>query len=358
MERYFNAYKVRYNFLDSYLKPIKNTQMIRTMNIFINLDDFFHKIHTPFAAKEFQVISQNAAKQLTSNIFNLIGHYKNWAVKSGIKPKIFIVYTTAGKTFKNKMHVPTYRDHYLEISSENNGNFYHINQAIQNSRGIIPVIAKYIKNVYAIDSKYLEPSATPLYLSDKFKADWNLLISRDEYDIQYCYKDRWSLMQPLGDFTQFITKSNMWEHVINKEKITVDHQIHYAPALFPMMLAVAGDRYRTIPRLKKVSWKSIFKWMDEVSSSSSFIEQSIVELQEDRFVSLINKKKMEIDALNENLYCVDIERQVAAFMETDKAIIDSCIEDMEDFKALNQINVDVFREFPLNLQFLCREIMN
>ena len=357
MERYFNAYKVRYTFLDSYLRPIKNTHLIRTMNIFINLDDFFHKLHTPFAAKEFQVISQNSAKQLTSNVFNLIGHYKNWAVKNGIRPRIFIVYTTSTKTFKNRMHLSTYRDHYLEISSENNGQFYHINQAIQNSRGIIPVIAKYIKNVYAIDSKYLEPSAVPLHLSNQFKADWNLLISRDEYDIQYCYRDRWSLMQPLGDYTDFVTKSNMWDHIIRKEKVELDHEIHYTPAMFPLMMAVAGNRYRSIPRLKKVSWKTLFKWMDEVNSNSTIVDRSVVEIQMQRFMDLVNRKKMEAEALNANLYCIDVERQVMAFMETDKAIIDSCIEDMEDFKSLNQINVDVFREFPLNLQFLCRDII-
>ena len=127
--------------------------------------------------------------------------------------------------------------------------------------------------------------------------------------------------------------------------------------MFPLMMAVAGNRYRSIPRLKKVSWKTLFKWMDEVNSNSTIVDRSVVEIQMQRFMDLVNRKKMEAEALNANLYCIDVERQVMAFMETDKAIIDSCIEDMEDFKSLNQINVDVFREFPLNLQFLCRDII-
>ena len=44
-------------------------------------------------------------------------------------------------------------------------------------------------------------------------------------------------------------------------------------------------------------------------------------------------------------------------MSTDIAIIDSCLEDMEDFVTLNKVNSDIFAEYPLNLNFLCREIV-
>ena len=40
---------------------------------------------------------------MTSNIFNLIGHYKNWAIKNNIHPTVFLIYTTATKTFKNSI---------------------------------------------------------------------------------------------------------------------------------------------------------------------------------------------------------------------------------------------------------------
>ena len=94
MDRYFHAYKIRYDLLNTYMRPIRNTQLIRDINIFINLDDFYHILHRPNANREFQVISNNAAKQMTSNIFNLIGHYKNWAVKNGIRPTVYLIYTT------------------------------------------------------------------------------------------------------------------------------------------------------------------------------------------------------------------------------------------------------------------------
>lgn len=355
MDIHFNSYKLRYVLMNQYMRPIRNSQVIRNINIFINLDDLFHKLHRPIVNKEFQCCSKNAAKQLTSNIFNLIGHYKNWAVKEGLSPTIYLVYTTANHLFKNSIHIKDYRSHYFYINSETSGDYYFINTAINASHAIIPVLAKYLKGVYAIDSKYLEPSAIPFYISEKYPADWNLLVSRDEYDLQYCYKDRWSLIYPKGDNSSFITRQNMWDYIINKEKVNIGHSFYYDNNLFPTMKAIAGDKYRNIPKLKRCGWKTIFGYVEDLSKASS-TSSEIYTLQQDRLCNMILDKHLDVDAINRNLYCVDVVSQVRAFMDTDRAIIDTCINDMEDFVSLNRLNGDIFREFPLNLNFLCREV--
>ena len=251
MDRYFHAYKIRYALLNTYMRPIRNTQLIRNINIFINLDDFYHMLHRPNINREFQVISNNAAKQMTSNIFNLIGHYKNWAVKNGIHPTVFLIYTTATKTFKNNIHIPSYRNHYFNINSDVNSDYYFINTAINGAKDIIPVIAKYLRNIYAIDSKYIEPSVVAYYLSKKFPKDWNILVSRDEYDMQYCYMDKFSVISPKGDNSTFLTKQTMWNHLIEKERIKMSHSLYFDSKLFVTMKAIYGDKYRGITRLKR-----------------------------------------------------------------------------------------------------------
>lgn len=356
MDRYFHAYKIRYALLNTYMRPIRATQLIRTMNIFINLDDFYHILHRPFANREFQVISNNAAKQMTSNIFNLIGHYKNWAIKNGIKPTVYLIYTTASRTFKNSLHIPSYRDHYLKINSDSNGDFYFINSAIYGAKDIIPVIAKYLRNIYAIDSKYLEPSAVPYYLAKKYPKDWNIIVSRDEYDLQYCCMDKFSVISPKGDNSSFLTKNTMWDHLITKEDIKMEHSFHFDPSLYTTMKAIAGDRYRGIPRLKRCGWKTIFKYLDEMGRNAD-PSKDIKALQQDKLCQLILSKGVNVDQLNRNLYCVEVAQQVDVFMATDCAIIDNCLEDMEDFVTLNKVNGDIFAEYPLNLNFLCRDIV-
>ena len=356
MDRYFHAYKIRYVLLNTYMRPIRNTQLIRNINIFINLDDFYHMLHRPNINREFQVISNNAAKQMTSNIFNLIGHYKNWAVKNGIHPTVFLIYTTATKTFKNNIHIPSYRNHYFNINSDVNSDYYFINTAINGAKDIIPVIAKYLRNIYAIDSKYIEPSVVAYYLSKKFPKDWNILVSRDEYDMQYCYMDKFSVISPKGDNSTFLTKQTMWNHLIEKERIKMSHSFYFDPKLFVTMKAISGDRYRGIPRLKRCGWKTIFGYLDELGRLDDSSKE-IYALQQDKLCDLIIRKDVNIDELNRNIYCIDVIQQSNAFMSTDIAIIDNCIEDMEDFVTLNKVNSDIFGEYPLNLNFLCKELV-
>lgn len=357
MDRYFHAYKIRYDLLNAYMRPIRNTQLIKDINIFINLDDFYHILHRPNANREFQVISNNAAKQMTSNIFNLIGHYKNWAVKNGIRPTVYLIYTTASKTFKNNIHLHSYRDHYFNINSPANGDFYFINNAINGAKDIIPVIAKYLRNIYAIDTKYLEPSTAPYYLSKKFPKDWNLLVSRDEYDLQYCHMDKFSVISPKGDNSTFLTRQTMWNHIIYKNGIRFDGEFYYDPKLFVTMKAINGDRYRGIPRLQRCGWKTLFKYLSEIAQFPDYSTE-ICALQESKLCEFIVKKGVDVNALNKNIYCIDVVQQVNAFMDIDNAIIDSCIEDMEDFQTLNKVNGEIFGEYPLNLNMLCRDFIN
>lgn len=356
MDAYFNAYKLRYALMDQYMRPIRNSQMIRTANVFINLDDLLHKLHRPLVNKEFQMCSVNAAKQLTANIFNLIGHYKNWCIKAGIRPTVYVIYTTASRTFKNSLYIPNYRSHYFQINAENSGDFYFINQAIVGSRPIIPVFAKYLNGIYAVDSKYIEPSTVPLYLSRIHPADWNLLITRDDYDIQYAYKDHWTVISPKGDQSTVITRKTMWDHIIERERIIVPHSFHFDPSMYVTMKAIAGDKYRSIPKLKRCGWKTIFGYVEEVAKLED-PSPEMAAIQQNRLVEMITKKNLSVDEINRNIYCIDVEKQVNAFLDTDKAIIDACLKDMQDFKALSQYNADVFKEFPLNLQFLCRELV-
>ena len=124
----------------------------------------------------------------------------------------------------------------------------------------------------------------------------------------------------------------------------MDHNFYYDPRLFITMKAIAGDRYRGIPRLKRCGWKTIFSYLSELGKfDDSSKEMSL--LQESKLGDLIIKKGVDIDALNRN-------------MDIDEAIITSCLEDMEDFKALSKANGEIFGDYPLNLNMLCRDFIN
>lgn len=350
MDRMFHAYKIRYERLNEFFIPMRAARKINSVNIFINLDDFYHKIHRPYTDGEFQTTGKNVSKQLVSNLMNLIGHYKNWAVKEHLQCKVFLVYTTS-EVFKNGMILPKYREYYRQIYDLKNPSFFFINTAINDGFSILQVMTKYVPNVYAIDSGYLEPSIIPLYLAGIYDSDYNIIVSKDDYDLQYVATDKWGILIPKGDHSSLAVKGNVWDYV--RIRAGIRDPFYFHPTVLLWALAIMGDKYRSIPKLTRTGWKTVLQYLRE--ASAPYDDDSMLDLQLQRVVQYIDKKKIETTSFNDNLYCFSAQQQVDAMLNSDRAIIAHQLSDMDDHQTLYRANETVFKEFPINLTFLLRE---
>lgn len=355
MDSHFNAYKVRYEQLNSFIQPIRLSQIVRNVNVFINLDDFFHNLHRPLINNEFQVCGRDAPKQFISNVFNLIGHYRYWCIKNGLGCKVYGIYTSTTRSFKNNIYIPDYRQRFKDINNEANAKYYFINDTIKTSLPIIPVIANYIPDIYLIDSKYLEPSIIPLYISTEVHpADWNILISRDSYDLQYAYRNKWTIISPKGDYSQAINQEGIWNYINFRENVYKNEiDLHYPYSLYIYAKAVVGDKYRSIPRLRKIGWKTIFKYMDTILEENPNSTDTTLQL---KLIDLLKAKQVTDKALNDNLNTVSIDLQIENLIEIDKTSITIQLNDVPDYENLKQLNRTQFIQYPLNLQFLCNQM--
>lgn len=352
MDVHFNSYKARYELMDKYIMQIRRSQYVRTMDIFINLDDVFHNMHRPVVNKEVQVAGIKAYLQLSSHIINLIAHYKNWAVKTGIKCRIFAVYTTASKWFQNSMFLPCYRDYFSFINEPSNQAYFFVNDAITKAIPIAKNIGDYVEDVFLIDGHYIEPSVIPLILKERGLAnyEWSMMISRDTYDLQYAYRDKWIFVSPKGDNTHIVNKGNMWDYIASKEHIINERHNagFYHHDLLPLGISVAGNKYRSIPRLKRIGWKTIYNYLDEVTAK----ETSTTSIITGRFVELIQSKGVTEEQLANNMRCTSIENQSLVANDIDWSSITSQLQYVTDHKAIGTINSFYFEEFPINIPFL------
>lgn len=350
MDRIFNAYKIRYEILNEKFLPARASQTMRRINVYINLDDLYHRIHRPYTEQEFQTTGQNASRQIVSNLLNLIAHYKNWAAKEHMQCIVFLLYTTS-TVFKNAVRVPGYRRYFNQINSSINMDFYHINSAITGGYSILQVMTKYVHNAYAIDTSYLEPSMVPMFLSREYPADFNLLVSRDEYDFQYVMFNNWAIVVPKGEESSLVTKGNLWETV--RERNAIKESFYFHPELFVWAKTILGDKYRSIPKLTRTGWKTVIRYLQNVSNQD--MTEDMLEIQLNELMHFIEKKKIEDTDFNNNLYCTSVKEQADAMLDSDRAIITHQIVDMEDTRALQEVNQTIFREFPIELSKLLRE---
>ncbi len=353
MDIHFNSYKVKYMKMDQMMSPIIRSKNIKTANIFINLDDIFHKLHRPQVNTEFQLAGEHAGKQVISNIMNVIAHYRQWAVRKGWETRVIGYYTSAYRGgFKNKLYVSKYRKKFIDINNPVTADYYFINQGIHDADKLFKVISQYIDKVYIIDSRFLEPSIIPYFFSTEvFSADWNIVISRDTYDMQYAYMDTWSFIYPKGDNTRIVDKSNIWDTIASFEKVKT-YSNTYSPFLYPATICVVGDKYRNIPRIKRVGWATLFKILDRVSEYSDDKTQTTIQLL--LFEELVGKTTT-LEMIKNNLNAIDIPAQVKRMGEIDRADIHAQIIDVPDYENLMELNRLHFSKYPINLPFLTEQ---
>ena len=355
MDAYFNGFKVRFDQINQYLGIVERSQYVKAIDIFINLDDVFHRVHRPSINEEMQIMGIGAPKHCAVDIVNLIGHYRWWATKHGIRSRVFAIYTSSRDTFKNRVFIPDYRAHHADITRSDNQKFFFVNDAIAHGVPIAKNICDYIKDVYVIDSKYLEPSMVPLYLKNSGIAnyEWSMMISKEEYDFQYAYRDKWIFVIPQGDNSHFINRDSMWKYLIEKAKL----QKQYNPALyhhniFPLGLAIVGNKLRSIPRLKRVGWGTIFKYLDEITET----ETSSLQVVTSRLLELLDSKGVDPAIIQRNLATVSVDTQAATMGDIDRTLIEDQLKYTEDREVLGVLNSQYFEDFQINIPFLQSDV--
>ena len=352
MDAHFNVYKARFEDLDFHVSKIRRSQYIHSMDIFINLDDLIHNLHRPNVEKEFELCGIKAVAQCTANILNVFAHYKRWAAKAGIKARIWGFFTSNYSYFTNRLYVQDYRKYFVDNMARDNSNFMLLNEACRNALTIAKDISAYVEDIHMIDTSYVEPSVLPLYLKEHGIADydWSMIVSRDMYDLQYAYRDRWIFVSPKGDNTRIVTRGDMWEYIATREHVVTDtyHVAMYHHDVFPLALAVAGNKHRSIPRLGRIGWKTIFKYLDEITEKDTASTTIIG----NRMLELLRKRKVSDDAIMANFMVSSVERQCKVTGDVMGTFFQSQIHTVTDHDSLAEMNEIYFSEFPINLQFL------
>ena len=345
---------VKYDILDQYIEVIKRSRYISSMDIFINLDDVCWNMHRPWCESEAAIMGINARKHFAVGIMNLIAHYRKWAYNNRIKMHVYGIYTSHYGQFKNAVYLPAYREHWIDDTKpdDRNERFRFINDTVSKGFPIAKSIADYVEDVYIIDSHYLEPSMIPYYLKQSGIAQgkWSMMVSRDMYDLQYAYLDNWIYIRPKGDASQIISRNNLWDYVAAHEHVktpTTKMEL-YNHNLYPLTLAINGDRRRSIPRLRKLGWRTLFTLLEACTER----ETSSLQIITSRFLDIVAEKGATSSLVERNLSCTSIVSQYNVMTDIDRTSIASQIKNVPDHAALESANNAFFGDYPINIPFL------
>ncbi len=351
MDVHFNAVKIKYDVMNRITNTIFDSKPIKSINIFINLDNLYGRLKNTKCNTEFQHCGANATKQLISNTLNLIGHYRQWGVRKHVDVKVYAYCTFAERSFSNKIFVPEYRSKFVKSMSIDNPDCYYVNTVMKDAHNLLMSITHYIDGVYIIDSHFTEPSTIPLFIQkDVRSADWNFIITRDKFEYQYANIDRFTIVVPKGDDSFVVNEGNIWKIIAESEKFDTTFTDKYPPKLYVLALAAMGNTHRSIPKLKRISWVTIFKYLDKIAEEGFVSEVS----QVDAFIDMVCDKYTTPEQFINSITVTNISTNYSNMDETTKEYIKSQLVDVPDYEnllALNQMP-NMFLNYPINLKFL------
>ena len=137
-----------------------------------------------------------------------------------------------------------------------------------------------------------------------------------------------------------------------KERVFKEEvDLKYPYELYILAKAVVGDRYRSIPRLRRIGWKTLFKMLDQVMEENPGAGNTTLKLK--LIEKVKGKSSLTNEMINANLNAINIELQKDSMMKIDRTLVDDQIIDVPDYNNLQEMNRTKFMEYPINLQFLC-----
>lgn len=355
MDKYFNSHKVKYFTLDKLIQPIKRSYPIKTVNLFINLDDLYHRYHVPFNNEVLLTSGSGMERSMIANILNLCAHYREFFVREGWNTTVYVYYTSlyTGE-FRNELYIENYRKHYFDIVAPSNQDFYAINSCFHSCLDLMTILFQYINGVYLVNSNQIEPSVMPYYIQSKIHpADWNFILTRDSYDYQYIAYPKWSILYAHSQNVTLITRESVWRSVIDLEKLDPPPAIiNFPPEFYQIALYVIGNKYRNIPKLRKVSWRSIFGVLQQLQEETLGMSPA----QCDAFMVPILGGKDTAQKFHNNIAVTNVKYQADLISQIDEAKLLNSFIDIDDTQNLNELARVYFADHPINLTFLLSNI--
>lgn len=354
----FNLRKVKFSKLDVLFSDLEIKEMVQKVNIFINLESLFRKIHNKYVEEQLISLQKKELKEfhmnLISNVLNLAAHYRLYFNKNKIGTNIVFYIQEMDKyvNLNNVQYCKNYRKSFIRKYTDH-PELVTVNNVIRSTLNALDTIVTYVEDVYLVSSDRVESSVIPLALIDGKVLDGNLnlMVTTDPYDMQYVNKN-FVIIYPAGEESMIVTKKNMFDVFRINEILTVEGSL--PTYLLTFILSVIGDKNRGIDKVKGTSFNKVFKTLLKVYDKLGITDDDYIGFEE--LVSAIKddpnnpngNKKRVVD----NYYATDLSSQVRMISKVQMNHLTDCLTNTYESGALTGINDKYFSMAPINVREL------
>lgn len=359
MDIFFNLFKIKFIYLNNLFAKL-NLNNIKTINLFINLESILSTLHKPYIEDMLQTLTKKEVsdyyKCLIANIINLAAHYRLFFTRAKVTSNIIFYYNDF-KTYdlyNNSVYVKGYRKHYF--MNYHSSNYSILNQIVIDGVDYASTICEYVNSVFMLSSDRLESSVIPyLCLSDKkLKADLNLMLTKDLYDLQYVNKN-FLLLYPAKEESIILARKNVipflrFTHEMGPE----NYDLEINPLLLPFILSVLGDKKRSLEKIRGIGFKKLYKGIEKLYYNDFISDEEPSSFNIENLSNFVRDNdgmfKLGVkESIGNNYFSIDLDRQLNVAPKIYNQSILEMIYNKYDNNNLKKLNDKIFSDYPLHL---------
>ena len=357
MERLFGAR------LDELNKNSKSsTTKIDTANLYISLESLYNLFRKPNYEDAFESLSKKelkaAYRHCVSAMINVAAHYREYFKRHQIRTNIVFYYNEITDDFtkyNNSGLNPDYRMHWF--NSLHRMDRWAINNMVMDSIPIMKIICDYLEDVYMVSVTHLESSMVPfmIHMQGELPTNMNVIVTNDPYDFNYCNYNFMIItkyaMQPM-----VLTKRNLIPFASFRLGNEYEPPAKIHPRLFPFILACCGDKKRSIPKVAKLGYRTIYKNLMKLYDAGYIFDEDPDTMNIQNLLHVLNNESFHIltkegvaSAIMGNYKVMDYETQYKQISKTQFKKTFHQLTNKTDINALVDLNERYFGDFPLKL---------
>lgn len=319
------------------------------LNIFIDL----YSVLKPIFSETFNTVITDYTA-ITSGLVNMCSHYRAFFRTLSVNTKFYLI-SSFNTCDINRKFVANYNDKFYRKSQ-----IKLFNEMTNNNLDLLELLCPYLPDIFLIKSSRNYESAVIIgnLIETINDGNPNLIISRDLYPVQLCYKYPYtsylfpvksrygdgSTMLPISE--KFNFREEFWNNVEKKINCTsTKPDIHLlSPVNFPLFSALCKFPDRDMTGI--LSTKDAVKIIDKIVGTED-IKISIEQLYTDPEIN----SSIPVSLVESRLKALDIDFMLP-FYRNDPESKSINLQNLRDDSAINQINAKFFANNPIDLNKL------
>ena len=240
--------KPRYELLDELLEDyLINLKFTNIVNVIIDLKQVYRKIFRSSYSLETSENSVLAveAQRISSDILNIIAHYRNYFYKKGKYTNFYFVYSTKECEILKQLNPNYKKDFYSKyLHSEKDANKITMLKKVNHG---LSVLLKEFPNCLFIESSKFDELLYMKYLTNtKPKNELNVILTNDE-NIYQLVSPNTVCLNISGIDTKLVDSKSLYKI------LDIDTKISYR--LYNLVLSISGNKKYSIGGIKGYSFK-------------------------------------------------------------------------------------------------------